>query len=53
MPQLKLKLTLDKRLTWGQQRRRYKKLVKRHAKQIAYAKAQREARALLSELYEP
>ena len=42
MPQLKLKLTLDKRLTLGQQRRRYKKLVKRHEKQVAYNAKLRE-----------
>lgn len=41
MAQLRLKLTLDKRLTLAQQRKRYKKLVKRYEKQLAYAREQR------------
>lgn len=34
MPQLKLKLTLDKRLTLGKQRRRYKRMLKRYEKRL-------------------
>lgn len=46
MPQLKLQLTLDKRLTFGQQRRRRKKLLRRLEKKIAYRKLQEEQRVL-------
>lgn len=41
MPQLRLKLTLDKRLSLGAQKRRYKKLIKRYQKQLDYAHKQR------------
>lgn len=44
MPQLRLKLSLDKRLSQGAQRRRYKKLIKRYEKQLAYVRAQRALR---------
>ena len=40
MPQLRLKLTLDKRLTAGAMRRRRKKLLKRFEKQLAYKRRQ-------------
>ena len=42
MPQLKLKLTLDKRLTLGKQRRRYKKILKRYERKLKLQQERKE-----------